>query len=91
MVSSGKSNGEADMANKLWSDYNSLPVEAQRQVADFIALLRQRYGGSTPRERRLPDLESEPFIGVWRDREEMRDSSAWVRRTRQQEWGEPLG
>ncbi|MFB2881096.1 hypothetical protein ACE1CC_29960 [Aerosakkonemataceae cyanobacterium BLCC-F46] len=28
----------------------------------------------------------EPFVGMWRNREEMSDSSAWVRQRSQQEW-----
>ena len=32
------------------------------------------------------ELADEPFIGMWRDREDMQDSSAWVRRVRESEW-----
>lgn len=28
----------------------------------------------------------DPFIGLWKDREDMQDSSQWVRTTRQREW-----
>jgi len=31
-------------------------------------------------------LADEPFIGMWRDREDMQDSSAWVRGIREREW-----
>ena len=31
-------------------------------------------------------IETEPFIGMWRDREEMADSTAWVRRLRARQW-----
>lgn len=31
------------------------------------------------------DLESEGFIGMWRDRDDMKDSAAWVRGARQSE------
>jgi hypothetical protein len=33
-------------------------------------------------------LQNEKFIGMWRDREEMTDSSAWVRKVRESEWGQ---
>lgn len=33
------------------------------------------------------DLESEPFVGMWSDREGMSDSSAWVRNVRETHWG----
>ncbi len=34
-----------------------------------------------------PNLTDEPFVGMWHDREDLADSSAWVRQTRQNEWG----
>jgi hypothetical protein len=70
-------------------EYTSLPDEAQRQVADFVAFLRQRYkvAQSMP-QARTADLENEPFIGMWRNRQDVEDSSTWVRNTRKAEWGE---
>jgi AbrB family looped-hinge helix DNA binding protein len=41
--------------------------------------------GQRTKPRRRP-LEEEPFVGMWQDREDMADSSEWVRRTRQREW-----
>jgi len=32
-------------------------------------------------------LSDEPFIGMWRGREDMRDSTAWVSSLRRREWG----
>jgi hypothetical protein len=29
---------------------------------------------------------AEPFIGMWRDRDEMQDSTAYVRELRKREW-----
>ncbi len=31
-------------------------------------------------------LKDKPFVGLWRDRKDMQDSSEWVRTTRQLEW-----
>jgi hypothetical protein len=31
-------------------------------------------------------LREEPFVGMWQDREDLADSSAWVRAIRQQHW-----
>lgn len=65
----------------------SLPPEGQRQVADFIARLRERYERSRPHEKPdISDLAKDSFIGIWRDREDMQDSSAWVRKVREREW-----
>lgn len=40
------------------------------------------------RVRKVP-LAEDPAIGMWKDREDMKDSAAWVRRQREQ-WGERL-
>ena len=68
---------------EMLREFTSLPPEGKRVVTDLIAFLRQRYG--IPKTETLPtstDLSSENFIGMWRDREEMQDSSAWVRNVR---------
>ena len=79
------------MHEDVWNDYESLPPEGRRQVADFIAFLRQRYHAAASGTRPLPAWEDEPFVGMWRDRDEMQDSRAWLRRVREQEWAEPRG
>ncbi|MGI9108033.1 MAG: hypothetical protein ACR2G4_17525 [Pyrinomonadaceae bacterium] len=72
---------------EIWREFAALPLEGQRQVVDFIAFLQQRYGRSDRVEgSSAPDLAEDGFIGIWRDREEIGDSSAWVRRTRAREW-----
>lgn len=38
-----------------------------------------------PKKKRLP-LEKEKFIGLWRDRKEMKDSAEWVASHRRREW-----
>lgn len=74
-------------ATSLFRDIGSLPPEAQRQVSDFVAFLKQRYAAAqVVRKVKRTQLADEPFIGMWRDREAMNDSSAWVRRVREREW-----
>ena len=68
------------------TQFDSLPPKAQREVLDFIAMLRARYADYQPSEGKAPNLAEEGFIGMWRDREDMQDSSAWVRRGREREW-----
>lgn len=73
--------------DNIWDDFASLPAEAQQQVAEFIASLRARYElRSSERELSPVDLADEPFVGMWRDRPEMQDSSQWVRKVRRTEW-----
>jgi hypothetical protein len=72
-------------------DLQALPPEAQREVGDFVAFLKARYAGRRPCARRLPPLRREPFIGMWKDRDDMADSGAWVRSMRRYEWREADG
>jgi hypothetical protein len=65
----------------------SLPPEGQRQVADFIAFLRGQYARSqSPEQSVTSDLAQDSFIGMWGDREDLQDSSVWVRNLREREW-----
>jgi hypothetical protein len=72
---------------EILREINSLPLEAQRQIEDFVAFLRDRYKGTQAATAAILDLESEPFVGMWRDRDDMRDSSAWARHVRETHWG----
>jgi hypothetical protein len=72
---------------EIWRQLAALPPEAQQQVLDFIALLHARYAPSDIRQTtKRTRLASEPFVGMWRDREDLQDSSAWVRSLREREW-----
>jgi len=73
---------------EVWREFAALPHEAQQQVVDFIAFLRARYMRSPLRKkpRRTVSLADEPFIGMWQGREDMQDSSTWVRGLREREW-----
>jgi Protein of unknown function (DUF2281) len=66
----------------------ALPPEAQQQVADFIGFLYARYQRPLlPKRSGKSKLAEAPFVGLWEDREDFRDSTAWVRHVRQREWG----
>jgi hypothetical protein len=70
-------------------EFDTLPPGAQKQVLDFIAFLQTRYSSISGKIPAKPKskLAEEPFIGIWRNREDMHDSSAWVRKIRAAEWG----
>ena len=72
---------------KIWREFLGLPPEAQQQVADFIAFLQSRYKKiRSDQKANQGNLADDPFIGMWRDREDMQDSSTWVRNVREREW-----
>ncbi len=73
--------------DSIFQEITSLPPEAQKQILDFVAFLKTRYP-AIPRTTKVKKakLADEPFVGMWRNREEMRDSALWVRRLRHDEW-----
>ena len=74
--------------NNVIREFDALPPEAQRQVLDFIAFLQTRYQPATgKRAKTKASIADEKFVGMWRNRAEMRDSSGWVRDLRSTEWG----
>jgi hypothetical protein len=68
------------------NDIKTLPPEKQEEVADFIAFLKNRLGIREKHESvdRTP-VRSGGFFGMWADREDMKDSSQWVRGVRRKE------
>ncbi|MDH7484951.1 MAG: DUF2281 domain-containing protein [Anaerolineae bacterium] len=75
------------MEERIWREYTALPPELQKLVADFVTFLRTRYAPErTNKPAKRTRLADEPFIGMWSDREDMQDSSSWVRSVRQSEW-----
>jgi len=72
---------------RIIQDIASLPPEAQKQVSDFVAFLKTRYRVAPRKKTRRGKLKDEPFFGMWKDRDDMRDSTKWVRELRQREWG----
>ncbi len=74
---------------KIQQDINNLSQEAQLLLIDFLELLKKRYAPLN-----IDNIDStvsgniidEPFVGMWQDREDMEDSSQWVRQVRKQEW-----
>ena len=71
---------------QVWRDFEALPPTAQQQVLDFIAFLQTRYAPPVRKTTKRPPLTQEPFIGMWRGRADMQDSTVWVRETRKREW-----
>ena len=72
-------------SEEIIKEYNRLPPEARKEVEDFVAYLRKRYGkqdGQTANG----DLSKEKFVGMWKDREDMTDGAVWVRELRENEW-----
>lgn len=69
----------------IWQEITQLPPEGQREVLDFVVFLKSRFktAESAPKRGSIAD---EPFIGMWKDREDMEDSVTWVRDVREKQW-----
>ncbi len=65
---------------ELIQNFEALPSEAQRQTLNFIAFLHQTYKTDValPPKSKI-EWENNPIIGMWRDRQDLADSTAWVR------------
>lgn len=70
---------------RILNRLKNLPPEAQKEVADFISLLYERYRSSSQLQTKKR-LAQEDFIGLWKDRPDMQDSTSWVRDIRKKEW-----
>lgn len=66
-------------------EFSALPPELQKQVLDYVVFLKTRYVGTRKKRTKRIPLNQEPAIGMWRDRKDMEDSTAWVRNLRQSE------
>ncbi len=73
--------------DNVLNEFNTLPPEAQEQVLDFIAFLRTRYRQTSGKKGKPKGkFAEEGFIGMWSNRNDMLDSSAWVRKIRETDW-----
>lgn len=72
----------------IWQQFTTLPPDAQQEVADFIVLLKQRKTRQSQSQPQLnqQNLREESFIGLWQEREDLQDSTQWVRAIRSSEW-----
>lgn len=72
---------------QLWREFDALPPLAQQQVVDFMGFLRSRAGVEAKQDATSAiDFASDPFVGMWQDRDDLSDSSTWVRDIRKREW-----
>lgn len=71
---------------QLLKDVESLPPFAQQEAIDFIAFLKDRYPNNPRKVTKIPNVQNQNFVGMWKDRADLSDSVAWVRQVRQNDW-----
>ena len=73
---------------ELIKQIRKLPSEAQKEAADFVEFLSQKYIQKTE-ETDFPNKKSileNSFRGIWKDRDDLQDSTKWVRELRKSRW-----
>jgi len=79
---------------ELLKQITELPTEAQQEIADFVELVSNRYTRRhtlTPEEvgfTKKKSILENSFRGAWKDREDLQDSTRWVRELRKSRWAD---
>jgi hypothetical protein len=70
--------------DQVISQLQQLPEAEQERIAQIILreVEKQELKANDP----LFSLENQPFVGMWKERSEMQNSSEWVRQLRQEQW-----
>jgi uncharacterized UBP type Zn finger protein len=66
---------------ELIKQIQQLPPEAQQEAKEFVDFLSKKYLQKNMSSTQKSILDS-PFRGMWKDREDMKDSTQWVRNIR---------
>lgn len=69
--------------------FDQLPPNARKEASDFVRFLYDRYVMPQRSRSILKPISESPFVGMWKDRVDLADSSAWVREQRQSQWTKP--
>lgn len=73
---------------ELIKQIKKLPDEARQEAADFVEFLSKKYlqkSERTESEEKKSILKN-TFRGIWKDREDLQDSTEWVRELRKSRW-----
>ncbi|MDX1958842.1 MAG: DUF2281 domain-containing protein [Leptospiraceae bacterium] len=73
-------------STRLLERVESYSPEMQREIFDFIEFLETKYKSKAPNKtKKKSPLREEAFIGMWKNRPEMKDSIDYVRALRKQQ------
>ncbi len=76
---------ESTVSNK----FNKLPPEAKQQARDFVDFLYERYVKDETKKSTKKSILESSFFGMWKAREDIQDSTAWVKKIRKSQWPNP--
>ncbi len=72
--------------SKVLDKYEKLPPNAKKEAGDFVRFLYNQYVKSTPKKSSKKPLSEYGFVGMWKDRDDLADSTSWVRKQRKKQW-----
>lgn len=72
--------------NPVIDKFDDLPPNAKKEAGDFVDFLYNQYVKSSSKKKDDKPLSEYNFVGMWKDREDMKDSTAWVRQQRKTQW-----
>jgi hypothetical protein len=65
-----------------WKEDSTIKMAAEEESRKKVPHERPAFVKKAKRSK----LKNEPFIGMWKDRDDMRDSLTWVRDLRRRHW-----
>ena len=75
--------------SKVSKKIKKLPPEAKQQAQDFVDFLYERYVNDETRKSTKKSILESSFFFMFKDREDMQDSTDWVRKVRKSQWSNP--
>ena len=69
--------------------FEKLPPNARKEASDFVQLLYNRYVKPRSFSPSKNPISESSFVGMWKDRPDLADSSAWVKAQRKLQWAKP--
>ena len=73
---------------QLVKEIDGLPEKARQEIERFLLEVKLRYARQNPlTDEELSRWADPEIFGMYADREELRDSAAYVRKLREQQWG----
>lgn len=72
--------------NSVIDKYDQLPPNAKKEASDFVQFLYDRYVKSASKKSSKKPISEYGFVGMWEDREDLADSTEWVRDQRKKQW-----
>jgi len=71
---------------QLTKNIAALPPAARRQVEELVEILGSQQQPAKKMAIKTTDFEKSGFIGMWKNRNDLKSSTNWVRKLRQSEW-----